>query len=347
MNDKSLYRIDTDIRRANTLKSSFYTDKSIFKNSIEKIFSSTWQYGIDVNNLKNKNIYPINFLPDIISESLVITKKKDRINCFSNVCTHRGHIVCNKHKKGNKLTCRYHGRSFDLNGSLKSAAGFENAQNFPSPKDNLTDIELKRWNDFLFFSLSRDSNNLLALDDIDNRLDGFPFNKLNFSEELSKTFEINTHWAMYCENYLEGFHVPFVHKGLSNEINNQSYTTEVLNNAVLQYASKKDCNDNLYAHYYWIFPNLMLNFYNWGLSINIVEPISIDKTKVKFLIFPINETEELKKSISDLVQVEYEDQAVVESVCRGVKSRFYDTGRYSPSHEKGVHYFHQLLSRYI
>ena len=186
-----------------------------------------------------------------------------------------------------------------------------------------------------------------VFEDIDRRLERFPFHKLSFSEELSNSFIINTHWAMYCENYLEGFHVPFVHKGLSNEINNQSYATELLENAVLQYASKKGDNDDLYAHYYWIFPNLMLNFYSWGLSINIVEPITTDRTRVKFLTFPINQVDELKESILDLIQVEYEDQAVVESVCKGIKSRFYDRGRYSPDHEQGVHYFHRLLSRYI
>ena len=347
MNDKSIYKIDEDIRKAYTLDSSFYTDENIFNTTIKKIFSSTWQYGIDTNSLKNKNIYPIDFLPETICESLLLTKKKDDIKCISNVCTHRGHVVCDKHKKGSKLTCRYHGRSFNLDGTLKSASGFDNAKNFPTSKDNLKDIPLKKWKQFLFFTLSKDINNLSVFEDIDRRLERFPFHKLSFSEELSNSFIINTHWAMYCENYLEGFHVPFVHKGLSNEINNQSYATELLDNAVLQYASKKGDNDDLYAHYYWIFPNLMLNFYSWGLSINIVEPITTDRTRVKFLTFPINQVDELKESILDLIQVEYEDQAVVESVCKGIKSRFYDRGRYSPDHEQGVHYFHRLLSRYI
>ena len=26
------------------------------------------------------------------------------------------------------------------------------------------------------------------------------------------------------------------------------------------------------AFYFWLFPNLMLNFYPWGLSVNIVYP---------------------------------------------------------------------------
>ena len=152
---------------------------------------------------------------------------------------------------------------------------------------------------------------------------------------------------MYCENYLEGFHVPFVHKGLAKEIDNQSYNTVILKNSVLQYANKQDSEKDLYAHYYWIFPNLMLNFYNWGLSINVVEPISINKTRVNFFTFPIDGIDFVEDQIKDLIQVELEDQQVVESVCRGVKSKFYSSGRYSPKHEKGVHYFHQLLSKIL
>ena len=91
----------------------------------------------------------------------------------------------------------------------------------------------------------------------------------------------------------------------------------------------------------------MLNFYNWGLSINVVEPISINKTRVNFFTFPIDGIDFVEDQIKDLIQVELEDQQVVESVCRGVKSKFYSSGRYSPKHEKGVHYFHQLLSKIL
>ena len=45
-----------------------------------------------------------------------------------------------------------------------------------------------------------------------------------------------------------------------------------------------------------------------------------------------------------LDRVETEDEAVVEAVQRGVRSRLYRGGRYSPSHERGVHHFHRLLA---
>ena len=47
--------------------------------------------------------------------------------------------------------------------------------------------------------------------------------------------------------------------------------------------------------------------------------------------------------ISDRFKVEKEDEEVVENVQKGVASRLYTRGRFSPSMEKGVHHFHILI----
>jgi choline monooxygenase len=39
-----------------------------------------------------------------------------------------------------------------------------------------------------------------------------------------------------------------------------------------------------------------------------------------------------------------EDEEVVESVQRGVKSRLYERGRFSPRREVGTHHFHTLMA---
>jgi nitrite reductase/ring-hydroxylating ferredoxin subunit len=36
------------------------------------------------------------------------------------------------------------------------------------------------------------------------------------------------------------------------------------------------------AYYYWLFPSTMLNFYPWGLSLNVVEPQGLERTHVLF-----------------------------------------------------------------
>jgi choline monooxygenase len=42
-----------------------------------------------------------------------------------------------------------------------------------------------------------------------------------------------------------------------------------------------------------------------------------------------------------------EDEEVVESVQRGVRSRLYYRGRYSPRREVGTYHFHKLLARFL
>ena len=46
-----------------------------------------------------------------------------------------------------------------------------------------------------------------------------------------------------------------------------------------------DYEKNIAAYYYWVFPNMMFNFYPWGLSINVVKPLSVNKTKVSWFRF--------------------------------------------------------------
>ena len=55
-------------------------------------------------------------------------------------------------------------------------------------------------------------------DDICKRLPDYKFEDLVCDSKSSNKYIINVHWALYCENYLEGFHVPFVHRGLNDDI---------------------------------------------------------------------------------------------------------------------------------
>jgi choline monooxygenase len=43
--------------------------------------------------------------------------------------------------------------------------------------------------------------------------------------------------------------------------------------------------------------------------------------------------------------MEMEDEEAVEAVQKGVKSRLYHRGRYSPRREVDTHHFHTLLAR--
>ena len=351
--------INKDISIANTMPSSYYLEDYYYELSINNIFKNSWQIIMDKKSLKS-NISPIIFLKDSVNESLLLTFKNNKYTCLSNVCTHRGNLLCTKKNNSNSIRCKYHGRVFNLEGDFLSTPGFENVKNFPQNSDNLNKIKLKIWKNFIFNSLNPVIDIADVLEDIDNRLGWYPFNKLSYDQSNSSTYIIDAHWALYCENYLEGFHVPFVHKGLNQDINLDTYNTKLLNNGVLQYTmskTKKDAlkipanyinsNKDVYAYYYWIFPNMMFNFYSWGLSINIIEPITKDKSRIRFLSYPLDGYKQPQNIDSSLDKVEAEDQEIVCNVHKGIKSQFYNKGRYSVKYETGIHHFHRLICKHI
>ena len=42
-----------------------------------------------------------------------------------------------------------------------------------------------------------------------------PLHEFRFDAGLSKEYLVHAHWVLYCDNFLEGFHIPFIHKDLN------------------------------------------------------------------------------------------------------------------------------------
>nr|HAD52212.1 choline monooxygenase [Algoriphagus sp.] len=70
-------------------------------------------------------------------------------------------------------------------------------------------------------------------------------------------------------------------------------------------------------------------------------------TKVSFITYVWDESKLDTGAGAALDKVEREDEFVVEGVFKGMHSRIYQTGRFSPKMEKGVHHFHGLLAEFL
>ena len=265
--------------------------------------------------------------------------------------------VCEGQGYEKSLRCRYHGRRFGLDGSFKSMPEFEDACNFPTAADNLTSIPFHRWGNLLFASLKPEANFETVFAPILERLAWLPLNEFRLDSNHSRDYLVRAHWGLYVDNYLEGFHIPFVHSALNDILDYENYTTETHDWSILQIAEAKsdegifnlpnsspDYGKRISAYYYWVFPNLMLNFYPWGLSINVIRPLGIDTTKVSFIRYIWDESKLGVGAGADIDRVEREDEQVVELVQKGLRSRFYDRGRFSPKREIGTHHFHRMLA---
>ncbi|MEO6231803.1 MAG: aromatic ring-hydroxylating dioxygenase subunit alpha [Ferruginibacter sp.] len=352
--------IDANIAKAVTLSTDFYTSKEYLQLAKEKIFVSSWQF-IGSNELVKYpgDVQPFTLLQDYLNEPLLLTKDKvGSIHCISNVCTHRGNIIAYKAcSKATNLRCKYHGRLFDLSGKFISMPEFKEVENFPADKDDLPSLPLFNWGNLLFTTLLKKDDASNYFSEMMQRLSWLPVQDFIDRPDLSKSFEVAANWALYCENYLEGFHIPFVHAALNAALDFGEYTTELYPKSVLQLGigknaadcfdlpeSSEDYGSNIAAYYFWVYPNMMFNFYPWGLSVNVVRPIAVDKTIVEFKVYMWKEEKYDKGAGSDLDKVELEDEEIVEHVQRGVSSRFYNHGRYSVTRETGTHHFHRLIA---
>ncbi len=354
----NIFDINPDIRQARTLASDFYTDEKYFNESKEKIFARSWQFLGTTDEIKT--LKPQIILEDFLDEPILWSRRENELYCLSNVCTHRGNILIEKECAAEtKIRCRYHGRRFDLSGNFLSMPEFEAVENFPTEADDLPKIPFGVWEYFLFASINPFAPIENFIGEMREKLTWLDFGKLKFT--AAKDYFVKAHWALYCENYLEGFHVPFVHQSLNQAIDYGSYTTELFPFSSLQTAltktsestasqfseEKNSFTENIAALYFFIFPNLMFNFYPWGLSVNIVKPIEKELTKVSYLTFVSDESKIEKSAGADLETIEFEDQAIVESVQKGIRSRFYSQGRYSPTREQGTHHFHGLIAKFM
>ena len=349
--------IDPDIRKAHPLPSSYYSDPEIFS-EIKLGFRKFWHFAAHKDQLNGNSAIELEHLEKLIDEPMVMTDDGE-IRCISNVCTHRGMLVVDGHCSKNTLQCPYHGRTFGLDGSMRAMPEFEGVEGFPTGKDDLRIFPMLNWNGLIFSGIEP-SGLETSLEEMERRVGWMPIETFEYDATRNRSYDINANWALYVDNYLEGFHIPFVHKGLNRALDYDDYRTELFEGGVLQIGiasegepifnipeGSPDFGLRVSAYYYWIFPGLMLNFYPWGLSVNLVVPLSVDSTRIIYRGFVWDRKMLGKGAGGDLDKVESEDQEIVEATHRGVSSTSYNRGRYSPTKESGVHHFHRVLTKHF
>ena len=335
------FTVDPDIRKARTLASKFYTDDRFLELSKENIFAKAWHFLGRADEFES--LKPATLLPGVLDEPVLLSKNGQEVSCLSNVCTHRGKILVEQPCTANLIRCGYHGRRFSLDGKFLSMPEFAEVEDFPTDADDLKILPFAEWNGFHFTSIEPFAKFDEIVGEVSGSITDFGFPGLNLRS--NKEYEVDAHWALYCENYLEGFHIPYVHKSLNEIVDYGTYTTETFRYSSVQKGF--DDAGNIAGIYLFVFPNLMFNFYSWGVSINVVRPISPSKSVVEFLTYVGDESKLDTGAGGNLHGVELEDEAVVESVQRGIRSRFYTHGRYSPTREQGTHHFHRLIAEFI
>ena len=339
------FAVHPDVGRARTPPPALYGDPAWHADICERVFARSWRLLLEPAGApQGANVIPV----QVHGEPLLLARSDSGERLLSNVCTHRGALLATAPCQARTLRCPYHGRRFRLDGSVAAAPGFAEVPDAPLP--SLPLLALGPWR---FGALAEPPPAAEWLEPVVARVPWFPFDALIHDPSGDRRYELDASWALYVENYLEGFHIPYVHPGLARVLDAQGYRTEVLPLGTLQVGLARPgeaClqppdGERVGGYYFWLFPTTMLNLYPWGVSVNVVEATGPTTSVVHYQRWVLDPEAARSGAGGDLDTVEAEDQAIVARTQRGVRSRLFQGGSYSPEHEVGVHHFHLLLSR--
>jgi len=339
------------LNESETIPSEWYTGEDFFKFDKQTIFSNEWQLIGHESQLQNVNDFILGKAAG--NPIIVVRENQDKLNAFYNVCRHRGGPLAMENGCAKMLQCKYHGWTYTLSGMLRGIPRFDRVDLFDKKDYGLVPINLETWEGFVFVNLSEKAtslhDNLLG---IKKRIKPADISKMKFYKRV--IYDLNCNWKVYVDNYLEGYHVPYVHPEFTNFLDYKDYKTEIFEKYSLQYSPVK--NDGNYlkqdgdAFYYFIYPNIMMNILPGRIQTNIVQPVSHNKTKVIFDYFYEDiASEKASEIINDDLdyseRVQQEDIEICEYVQRGLESSAYNKGRFSVECEEGVYHFQSLLKK--
>jgi len=344
------------LAEAATIPGPWYTDPRIAELERAAVFGHSWQMVARVDQLREPGRY---VTADVAGEPIVVVRGHDgALRAFFNVCRHHAAAVMTQPEgSAERLRCPYHGWTYALDGRLESTPEFEGVCHFDRAANGLAPARVATWEKLVFVHLDPDPPPLEGWlgTSLMSQVAPLGLDGLHFVERRAWTIECN--WKVFVDNYLDGgYHIPYLHKGLNSILSFKDYTIECFDRTCLQSSPIKGAGGEAMtaavrkgqALYYWVYPNLMLNWYEGYLDTNLVVPLGVDRMQVIFDFYFAESGEDARarnaKSMDVSERIQDEDHMICESVQRGLRSRAYGAGRLSVRREAGENLFHRLLA---
>lgn len=335
------------LRTATALAVEHYVDARWAAHEREWVFARSWQLVGAAARVRAPGDHVVD---EIVGRPLLVVRGTDGgLRAFYNVCRHRaGPLALADGKGAANLRCRYHGWTYGLDGRLRHAPEMDEAEGFDCGAIALEPVAVREWQGLVFVAMHADAPTFdTAYGRIAARIAPVDLAGLRYAGR--EAWEIACNWKVYVDNFLEGYHLPHVHPGLSRVLDYRAYVTEVFPWHSLQHSPLRR-HDGIYgdgeAWYFFVWPNAMLNITPGRLQTNRVLPLGPDRCRVEFDWYFAGDDAAQARAAADRAfsdEIQREDIRICELVQKGLASGVYRPGRLSPKREAGVFHFHELL----
>ncbi|MEL6189118.1 MAG: aromatic ring-hydroxylating dioxygenase subunit alpha, partial [Myxococcota bacterium] len=259
------------LEEAHALDPGFYTSQRTYDFEMERVIRASWQVIAPASLVRDAGDVIARQLGDV--PVIVLRLPTGELQGFYNICPHRAGPLARCDARGLKsLRCGYHGWTYGLDGKLKAAPEMKEAAGFSKEDIRLTPIDVKEWNGVVLARAGEGPSFSEVFAGIDEIVGG---GLEGVVHHTSIVYDVRSNWKIYADNYLEGYHLPFVHPGLTNVVDYGEYTTQLGTWWSLQ-RSPVDEDCGAYAAgeglYFFIHPNTMLNIMPGRLQTNRIVP---------------------------------------------------------------------------
>ena len=343
---------------ARGLPGAAYTDEAFFALENERIFSDSWVLAGFAHELARAgDAVPVTVAGQPV---LLVRDAEQRLRAFHNVCRHRCLKLVDKPcNVGRAIRCPYHSWTYGLDGGLRIApyfggrdpravpAGFDHAQH------GLVAVRVATWHDWIFVNLNGTAPPLedfvaplrIWLDEID----------------LARVHHLVTidlgvvaaNWKLLIENFIEPYHVQFVHSQTTEQPLADHYTVNYPGclGCAIDVSRKATRGDTLSAdsRFLTLFPNFVFGLYLPDqIGVHLDVPLAPNRTLQRRAIYGLGPEPASAARAATLAKlwrdVHREDHAICERLQQGRASGVAAGGGVlSPVWEDSVRSFQELV----
>ncbi|MCY3769042.1 MAG: aromatic ring-hydroxylating dioxygenase subunit alpha [Gammaproteobacteria bacterium] len=354
---ETFWNRDTPVKPG--LPSFVYTDEAFRQVENQTIFAGHWVFAGFAHRLeKVGDVEPVTVAG---KPFFIVRSDEGTISAFHNVCRHRCLKLVETAKScGRLIQCPYHRWAYDLRGRLKSAPYFSGLsrtapEGFSMEGNDLVPVRCRTWHDWVFVNVDGQAGDFGEfIRPLENQLKGVDLSKIVPVATLDFG-PLETNWKTLMENFIEPYHVQFVHQTTTSQPLVDHYTIidgHCLGSACdIDESRDVDTSGTLAvtSRFLTLFPNFVMGTYapdQIGVHLNI--PEGAGRTRQQRVIYlheshnmPAAHIEQIRSLWYD---VHKEDHEMCERLQQGrVSEVAADGGSLSPHWEDSVRRFQEMV----
>src|SRR5258708_6220346 len=214
------YRQDLEalIDKGQGLPGRYFTDEAFFAVERRRVFEASWTcIGLSADVGFKGDMCAVTLL----GYPLLMVRDGETLRVFHNVCSHRGAVLLpDGARSGPRIVCPYHTWAYKLNGDLVSTphvggAGVHTCEGFEPGRLGLRSIRCAEWAGHVFVNLSGTAPEFADwIRPADQRFGAVAWQDLRRDVALARKVDVAANWKIICENFVESYHLPPVHRVL-------------------------------------------------------------------------------------------------------------------------------------